>query len=158
MVLSSAIVCYRLRSQAITEVCFHMIVDDRRTICNPQSSAIIIWKPALRCFSAFTKLRFLTCIVSCGSKTMKLVKAMKQAFSLSIIKLWIYKLTSLGTILNYEFIKCTIQDNQNSLYQLFLNPKWNNLGSFASILRNDPQILLYNTAALSHLPFAFSFL
>ena len=83
---------------------------------------------------------------------------MKQAFSLQYNNLWIYKLTSLGTFLNYEFIKCSIQDNQNTLYQLFLNQKWNNLGSFASILRHDPQILLYNTAALSHLLFAFSFL
>ena len=48
MVLSSAIVCDRLRSrsQAIAEVCFHMIADDRRTFCDPRSSAII-WKPAL---------------------------------------------------------------------------------------------------------------
>ena len=44
----------RRRSQAIAEVCFHMIADDRRTfcdlrsaICDPRSSAII-WKPALR--------------------------------------------------------------------------------------------------------------
>ena len=43
----------RRRSQAIAEVCFHMITDDRRTfcdlrsaICDPRSSAII-WKPAL---------------------------------------------------------------------------------------------------------------
>ena len=42
------------RSQAIAEVCFHMIADDRRTfcdlrsaICDPRSSAII-WKPALK--------------------------------------------------------------------------------------------------------------
>ena len=32
-------------SQAIAEVCFHMIADDRRTFCDPRSSAII-WKPA----------------------------------------------------------------------------------------------------------------
>ena len=33
-------------SQAIAEVCFHMIADDRRTFCDLRSSAII-WKPAL---------------------------------------------------------------------------------------------------------------
>ena len=32
-------------SQAIAEVCFHVIADDRRTFCNLRSSAII-WKPA----------------------------------------------------------------------------------------------------------------
>ena len=36
----------RRRSQAIAEVCFHMIADDRRTFCDLRSSAII-WKPAL---------------------------------------------------------------------------------------------------------------
>ena len=36
----------RRRSQAIAEVCFHMIADDRRIFCDPRSSAII-WKPAL---------------------------------------------------------------------------------------------------------------
>ena len=60
MVLSSAIVCDhdRLRSSAITiagsqaiaEVRFHMIADDRRTFCDPRSSAII-WKPAFNYFS-----------------------------------------------------------------------------------------------------------
>ena len=34
-------------SQAIEEVCFHMIADDRRTFCDPRSSAII-WKPAFK--------------------------------------------------------------------------------------------------------------
>ena len=34
-------------SQTIAEVCFHMIADDRRTFCDPRSSAII-WKPALK--------------------------------------------------------------------------------------------------------------
>ena len=43
MVLSSAIVCDHDRR--IAEVCFHMIADDRRTFCDPRSSAII-WKPA----------------------------------------------------------------------------------------------------------------
>ena len=33
-------------SQAIAEVCFHMVADDRRTFCDPRSSAVI-WKPAL---------------------------------------------------------------------------------------------------------------
>ena len=51
-----SIFCDRLRSSAITiagsqaiaEVCFHMIADDRRTaICDPRSSAII-WKPAFK--------------------------------------------------------------------------------------------------------------
>ena len=49
LVLYGSIFCDRLRSrsQAIAEVCFHMIADDRRTFCDPRSSAII-WKPALR--------------------------------------------------------------------------------------------------------------
>ena len=46
MVLSSAIVCDRLRSrsqdrrrsQTIAEVCFHMIADDRRTFCDLRSA------------------------------------------------------------------------------------------------------------------------
>ena len=43
-----SIFCDRLRSrsQAIAEMCFHMIADDRRTFCDPRSSTII-WKPAL---------------------------------------------------------------------------------------------------------------
>ena len=36
-------------SQAIAEVCFHMIADHRRTFCDLRSSAII-WKPALFLF------------------------------------------------------------------------------------------------------------
>ena len=43
MVLSSAITI--AGSQVIAEVCLHMIADDRRTFCDPRSSAII-WKPA----------------------------------------------------------------------------------------------------------------
>ena len=75
---------YLLRSSA--NVCDRRSVFpyDCRRLQNFLRSAII-WKPALRYFSAFTKLRFLTYIVSCGSKTTKLVKAMKQAFSLTII-------------------------------------------------------------------------
>ena len=52
-----SIFCDRLRSSAITiagsqaiaEVCFHMIADDRRTFCDLRSarSSAIIWKPAL---------------------------------------------------------------------------------------------------------------
>ena len=48
MVLSSAIVCDRLRSSAITiaglqtiaEVYFHMIADDRRTFCDLRSAIV----------------------------------------------------------------------------------------------------------------------
>lgn len=43
LVLPSAIVCDHDRR--IAEVCFHMIADDRRTVCDLRSSAII-WKPA----------------------------------------------------------------------------------------------------------------
>lgn len=43
LVLPPAIVCDHDRR--IAEVCFHMIADDRRTVCDLRSSAII-WKPA----------------------------------------------------------------------------------------------------------------
>ena len=56
-----SIFCDRLRSSAITiagsqaiaEVCFHMIADDRRTFCDLRSSAII-WKPASSLRASFT--------------------------------------------------------------------------------------------------------
>ena len=52
LILYGSIFCDRLRSSAITiagsqaiaEVCFHMIADDRRTFCDPRSSAISMVK------------------------------------------------------------------------------------------------------------------